>query len=199
MSKDKNKITQFKCYFSFEKELNYIREMNKKGWKLVYIKGGILYTFVQTKPDEYTTIMYADEKEKISEVTAFAAQCGYENIPHTMDGVGTVLYLTGKKSEVSEEFVNETDAKINMFKHLRNKYRIISVLYTILLGVMLLETLFIITIDSLENNDIAIQGFSLFCIAFMAVIAIMTIRVFTLTRKYSKKIKALEQDSAIFE
>jgi hypothetical protein len=27
----------------------------------------------------------------------------------------------------------------------------------------------------------------------------MTIRVFTLTRKYSKKIKALEQDSAIFE
>jgi hypothetical protein len=29
MSKDKNKITQFKSYFSLEKELEYIREMNK--------------------------------------------------------------------------------------------------------------------------------------------------------------------------
>lgn len=62
-------------------------------------------------PDEYITVMYAESKENISGVTAFAAQCGYETIPHTMDGFGEIMYLTGKKSEVSKDFVNENDTK----------------------------------------------------------------------------------------
>lgn len=66
MAKDKNKITVFKSYFSLEKELEYINEMNKKGWKLVYIKGGCFYTFVRTQPDEYVTIMHGVKKEEVS-------------------------------------------------------------------------------------------------------------------------------------
>ena len=45
--KDKDKITQCRFYFDLEKELKYINEMNKKGYKLVYIKSGCLYTFVK--------------------------------------------------------------------------------------------------------------------------------------------------------
>lgn len=36
--KNKDKITQCKFYFDLEKELKYINEMNKQGYKLVYIK-----------------------------------------------------------------------------------------------------------------------------------------------------------------
>ena len=71
--KDKDKITQCRFYFDLEKELKYINEMNKKGYKLVYIKSGCLYTFVKTQPDEYTTIFYAVEKEKVSQISAFVA------------------------------------------------------------------------------------------------------------------------------
>lgn len=62
--KNKDKITQCRFYFDLEKELKYINEMNKQGYKLVYIKSGCLYTFIKTQPDEYTTIFYAVEKEK---------------------------------------------------------------------------------------------------------------------------------------
>ena len=35
--KNKDKITQCRFYFDLEKELKYINEMNKQGYKLVYI------------------------------------------------------------------------------------------------------------------------------------------------------------------
>lgn len=40
--KNKDKITQCRFYFDLEKELKYINEMNKQGYKLVYIKSGCL-------------------------------------------------------------------------------------------------------------------------------------------------------------
>lgn len=64
MKNNKDKITVFKGFFDLEKEINWINEMNKKGWKLVYIKCGSLYTFVKTEPDEYVTILHAEDKEK---------------------------------------------------------------------------------------------------------------------------------------
>ena len=97
MSKTKDTITKLKLFLDLDKEIEYINKMNRNGWKLVYIKGGCLYTFVKTEPDEYFTVLYCEKKENISQISTFAAQCGYENIPHTMDGLGDLLYLTGKK------------------------------------------------------------------------------------------------------
>lgn len=34
MKNNKDKITVFKGFFDLEKEINWINEMNKKGWKL---------------------------------------------------------------------------------------------------------------------------------------------------------------------
>ena len=82
---NKEMMKKTKLFFSFEKQLNYINEMNKEGWKLVYIKGGCVYHFEKTEPDEYFTILHAATKEKVMEISAFAAQCGYQSIPHTMD------------------------------------------------------------------------------------------------------------------
>ena len=104
---DNVNIKKFKLFFSLDKELEFINKMNKEGWKLVYIKGGCLYIFEKTEPDEYFTILHATAKEKVLEISSFAAQCGYQAIPHTMDGFGDILYLTGKKAEVSPEFVCE--------------------------------------------------------------------------------------------
>ena len=50
---NKEMMKKTKLFFSFEKQLNYINEMNKEGWKLVYIKGGCVYHFEKTEPDEY--------------------------------------------------------------------------------------------------------------------------------------------------
>ena len=50
---NKEMMKKTKLFFSLEKELNYINEMNKEGWKLVYIKGGCVYHFEKTEPDEY--------------------------------------------------------------------------------------------------------------------------------------------------
>ena len=49
---NKEMMKKTKLFFSLEKELNYINEMNKEGWKLVYIKGGCVYHFEKTEPDE---------------------------------------------------------------------------------------------------------------------------------------------------
>ena len=76
---NKEMMKKTKLFFSLEKELNYINEMNKEGWKLVYIKGGCVYHFEKTEPDEYFTILHAATKEKVMEISAFAAQCGYQS------------------------------------------------------------------------------------------------------------------------
>lgn len=123
----KDKMTKFKGYFDFDKEIEYINKMNKEGWKLVYIKAGCLYTFVKTQPDEYITILHADKKESIASVAAFAAQYGYENIPHTMDGVGDVMYLTGRKSEVSDEFLSDNESKLTVNRIMLKKFRTFTV------------------------------------------------------------------------
>ena len=128
----KDKITKLKGFFDIDKEIEYINEMNRKGWKLVYIKAGIFYTFVRIHPDEYVTILHADKKENIASVAAFAAQCGYENIPHTMDCFGDVMYLTGKKGEVSGDFVTDNESKLAVNEIMLKKFRIFSVIFAVL-------------------------------------------------------------------
>lgn len=139
MSKSKNQITRLKLFFDVDKDLEYINQMNKKGWKLVYIKLGCFYTFVKTEPDEYTTIIYSDEKQNIASITAFAAQCGYESIPHTNDGMGELVYFTGKKSVVSNEFVSESKEKASVYKRIYKKYLVYTGLSYGILLILLAE------------------------------------------------------------
>ena len=116
-------MKSLKLFFSLDKQLIYINEMNKAGWKLVYIKGGCVYHFEKTEPNEYFTILHAATKEKVMEISDFAAQCGYQSVPHTMDGLGDFLYLTGKKAEVSPEFVCEAPEKTEGAKRIYHRFR----------------------------------------------------------------------------
>ena len=70
---DNSNITKCKLFFSLDKELEFINKMNREGWKLVYIKCGCFYTFEKTEPDEYFTVLHATAKEKVLELSSFAA------------------------------------------------------------------------------------------------------------------------------
>lgn len=202
----KDKITQFKHYLDFDKELNYINEMNQKGWKLVYIKLGCFYTFVKTEPDEYITILHADDKEKISSVAAFAAQCGYENIPHTADGVGDIMYLTGKKNEVSDEFVSDNESRLKLSNIMVKKFNQFTVLYIILAVFVVLEAAFCFgttAIAAVFGHDASIWAFTA---VPLAVISLLLIAVFVLLgviikirSRIKKKHRALCEEINIYE
>ncbi|MBQ6570616.1 MAG: DUF2812 domain-containing protein [Clostridia bacterium] len=193
----KNKIRKFKFFLDFDKELEYLREMNKKGWKLVYIGGGMGYTFVKTEPDEYITLVYADKKEKISEMSAFAAQCGYETIPHTMDGFSNLLYLTGKKKEIPAEFVQDAESKINSCKLIRHKLRIFCVIY-ILLFIVLGSIAAVFTSGALLNKEPVFIAFAVGYCVFAFIYLLFTLKLFATTHSFTKKIKKLKNDSAIY-
>lgn len=196
-NKDKNTITQFKGFFDLEKELEYINNMNKQGWKLVYIKCGCFYTYVKTQPDEYFTTIYMDDKEKISQMTTFAAQCGYESVPHTMDGIGNLLYLTAPKGRVSEEFVCDRESKIKFNSKLSIFYLILSIAFFILTAVFVIEAAACLNIIEISIGTVLL---------FMVPIGIMGlicagsgIFLLLLFIKSHKKIKQLKAESFIYE
>lgn len=200
MNNTENTITQFKCYFDLDNELKYINEMNKKGWKLVYIKGGCFYTFVKTQVDEYFTILYCTKKEEVSRITTFAAQCGYESIPHTMDGFGDMLYLTAKKGEVSEEFDNDTSAKIECFSRLKKKFLIISWAFFAFDLIMFLECLsFLFSAITYPEGIAFYTGLAVFMVAFFAVYVFLTGLAFKIHNKYKKIINHLKSELTIYE
>lgn len=197
-NKDKNTITKFKMFYDLDKELEYINQMNRQGWKLVYIKGGCYYTFIRTQPDEYFTTMYADEKNKISQVTAFAAQCGYESIPHTMDGFGNLLYLTGKKGRVSEEFACDRESKIKFAKKTSIFYMVNSIVCMILALLLIFESsVYLMLLISEFNAVLASLGIIVFVVTVL--ITVLTILSFRLTFKSRKKIKQLKTEGMIYE
>ncbi len=199
MSKEKNKITKLKLFLDLDKELEYINEMNKQGWKLVYIKGGILYTFVKTQPDEYFTVTYTVEKEEVSKITTFAAQCGYESIPHTMDGFGDMLYLTGKKNEVSQDFVSDRDAQIDSYKRNYKKLLILTIVNIAITALMLVETIGSVQLFFLSEFDPISLGLLLFIGLFFIIYASIDVTAGLVTRRIKKKIKKLESEAVIYE
>ena len=155
---NKEMMKKTKLFFSLEKELNYINEMNKEGWKLVYIKGGCVYHFEKTEPDEYFTILHAATKEKVMEISAFAAQCGYQSIPHTMDGYGDFLYLTGKKAEVSPEFVCEGLEKTESAKRIYHRFRTLSIVFVVISLFLMYQAGFMIGTRMADRTVYAVCG-----------------------------------------
>ena len=197
---NKEMMKKTKLFFSLEKELNYINEMNKEGWKLVYIKGGCVYHFEKTEPDEYFTILHAATKEKVMEISAFAAQCGYQSIPHTMDGYGDFLYLTGKKAEVSPEFVCEGPEKSESAKRIYHRFRTLSIVFVVISLFLMYQAGFMIGTRMADPDASVVLTvicvlFTLFAAAYLA----MCVYVLALTAKARRSFKQLQSESEIYE
>ena len=196
---NKEMMKKTKLFFSLEKELNYINEMNKEGWKLVYIKGGCVYHFEKTEPDEYFTI-HAATKEKVMEISAFAAQCGYQSIPHTMDGYGDFLYLTGKKAEVSPEFVCEVPEKTESAKRIYHRFRTLSIVFVVISLFLMYQAGFMIGTRMADPDaSVALTVICVLFTLFAAVYLAMCVYVLMLTAKACRSYKQLQKESEIYE
>ncbi|MDD2269773.1 MAG: DUF2812 domain-containing protein [Eubacteriales bacterium] len=203
--------TATRLFFDYDKQLQYINEMNSKGWKLVYIRLGLLYTFVKVKSEDYFTILHSTSKENISSLSTLAAQCGYENIPHTLDGDGDFLYLTGKKNEVSEMFVSDNESKTDLYKRIIKKYRgalllctIISSLFLTLFCIPLAPIIHIINnFDRIQVNEVFELKFGIAFIIMFGILGLITafcsIRTFLLWIGYKKRYHALSKEMNVFE
>ena len=200
MKKQKNTITELKLFFDPDKEIAFINEMNQKGFKLVFIKWGMFFIFEKCEPDEYVTLLHADEKENISKVTSFAIQCGYEVIPHTMDGLGNTLYLTGRKEEVCEDFVSDNNDKITFYKIFKKNFQSFLIPYVIFDVFFILLDIFL-TFSILECGTFPTDTIPFIAVfyLFSAVYIGFTVKLVQIICKYNKKIKKLKQESLIFE
>lgn len=197
---DNSNFTKFKLFFSLDKELEFINKMNREGWKLVYIKGGCFYTFEKTEPDEYFTILHATAKEKVLEISSFAAQCGYQPIPHTMDGFGDLLYLTGRKAEVSSEFVCEAPEKVDSAKRIYHRFRTLSIVFIILTVLLVLECALILWARmTAPEASVGLTVFGVLFMLFVAIYIAMCIYVNVLTAKARRNFKQLQKESEIYE
>ena len=197
---NKEMMKKTKLFFSLEKELNYINEMNKEGWKLVYIKGGCVYHFEKTEPDEYFTILHAATKEKVMEISAFAAQCGYQSIPHTMDGYGDFLYLTGKKAEVSPEFVCGGPEKTESAKRIYLRLRTFSIVFVVISLFLMYEAGFMIGTRMADPEaSVFMTVFGILFMLFSVVYLAMCVYVVMLTAKARRSFKQLQKESEIYE
>lgn len=199
MSTDKNTITKFKLFLDLDKEIRYINEMNEKGWKLVYLKLGCFYTFVKTEPGEYVSLIYAESKENISRVTAFAAQCGYESIPHTNDGMGELMYLTGKKTQVSQDFVSDIPSRIECYKKIHKKLFIMAILYHLLslLYIFILAGSIVLLLKFQANAFITVLA--IIYGIFSLIIISCDINICLISHRYKKIIKRLQAENSIYE
>lgn len=178
--------------------------MNEQGWKLVFIKWGMFYTFEKCKPGEYVTLLHADAKENLSKVTTFAVQCGYEIIPHTIDGLGNTLYLTGRKEDVSEDFVSDTADKITFYQTFKKNfsnffiaYIVLDVLFILLDGLFAFLCFIPIAYGFLPPIDLIIFSVVLFLVSVLYLG--FTAKLIQINKKYNKKIKKLKEDALIFE
>ncbi len=204
MKKEKNTITKFKSFFDPDKEIAYLNEMNEQGWKLVFIKWGMFYTFEKCEPGEYITLLHADAKENLSKVTTFAVQCGYEIIPHTIDGLGNTLYLTGRKEDVSEDFVSDTADKITFYQTFKKNFKnffiayiVLDVLFILLDGLFAFLCFIPIAYGFLPPIDLIIFSVVLFLVSVLYLG--FTAKLIQINKKYNKKIKKLKEEALIFE
>ena len=211
MNNEPQIITKLKFFLDLEKEVSYINEMNNKGWKLVFIKLGMCYTFVKSNPNEYFTILHAASKDTISSLSTLATQCGYESIPHTCDGLGDFLYLTGKKNEVTESFVSDNESKAVLYKKFQSRYRNFFILYTIasafILTPIIMSAGYILLIASnlhrltedallsFKINTVIITTFGIIGL----LIAITAIYLLFLSIRYKKRYRSVCNDMKVFE
>ncbi len=194
------KLTQTKRFFDLEKELSYIGEMNRLGWKLERVKLGKTYCFAKTEPREYTTVIYAEKESRLKETAALAERCGYEVIPHGADGLKNVLYLTGRKSEVSPVFQNNGDSLLRAQRIMFRRFFVMSVICVLISAAMITELSLMFIVPLISSGEKLFDhplffaltvGFSLLTLIFL-ILTCVYIR--SILRVKSKIEKLMIQD-----
>lgn len=147
-----SRLKQHKLFFDIEKENEYVSEMNRLGWKLERVNFGWTYEFSRTNREEYTTVIFAEESSKVSETTAFAKRCGFELIPHRFDGLKDVLYLCGRRDEVSPVFHNDSKSLMRAYRLTHRRFSVLSVICVLILAVMFCELTAFFIIPSVSSG-----------------------------------------------
>ena len=134
------------------------------------------------------------------EISAFAAQCGYQSIPHTMDGFGDFLYLTGKKAEVSPEFVCEAPEKTESAKRIYHRFRTLSIVFVVISLLLMYESGFIVGMRMADPEaSVFMTVFGILFMLFSVVYLAMCVYVVMLTAKARRSFKQLQKESEIYE
>lgn len=110
----KNIVTKVRFFASLEKELAFINEMNRAGYRLTDIRFGVIFRFKKAQ-GEHFTILCGTTKEKVPELTSAAVKGGYTCIAHTFDAMGNFLYLDGERGKVNEDFFSDNgDRRVHL-------------------------------------------------------------------------------------
>lgn len=147
-----SRLKQHRLFFDIEKENEYVSEMNRLGWKLERVNFGWTYEFSRTNREEYTTVIFAEVSSKVSETTAFAKRCGFELIPHRFDGLKDVLYLCGRRDEVSPVFHNDSKSLMRAYRLTHRRFSVLSVICVLILAVMFCELTAFFIIPSVSSG-----------------------------------------------
>lgn len=157
----KSRLKQHKLFFDIEKENEYISEMNRLGWKLDRVRLGWIYEFSRTGREEYTTVLFAEESSAVNKTKAFAKRCGFELIPHRFDGLKSVLYLSGRRSEVSPVFHNDSKSLMRAHGLMHRRFSVLSVVCVLILAVIFCELTAFFIIPSV-NSGKSLSDYPLF-------------------------------------
>lgn len=203
MSKDR--LKHRKQFLDYEKELAYINEMNRLGWKLERVKLGYVYEFSKTEPEEYTTLIYAEKKEKLKETEALARRCGYETIPHRADGMKRMLYLTGRRFEVSPVFNIDNKAILRAQRLIFKRYFKMSVFCLIILLAMLVELALFFVVPFITSGMSPADyplffgltvGFSVLTLIFLSFTCVYISRTLKVKKRIEQLLKKQEEKAA---
>lgn len=186
----KTELTQFKLFFDLGKELEYIKEMNRLGWKLERVRLGCFYDYKRCDTEEYVTLLYAESQGGVQDTLERAGQNGYEAVPHKLDGMGTTLYLTGKQAEVSQDFAPDGESALRACRAAFKRQLALSILCAIITAAIFAEVCALFIVPALTSGS-AVFNYPVFfalTIAF-SVLAVVFLIITLLIIKSAVKMK----------
>jgi uncharacterized membrane protein len=117
-----------------------------------------------------------------------------------MDGFGDLLYLTGRKADVSPDFVCEAPEKIDSAKRIYHRFRTLSIVFLILSVLLVLDCALILWARMTDPEaSVVITVFGVLFMLFVAIYIAMCIYVNVLTAKAHRHLKQLQKESEIYE
>ena len=131
--KNKNTHTQFRFFADLDRELMFLRSMNRQGWRLESVARGMLYRFSRSKPGEYTTMIHTAPSNQHEALSKLAGENGFETVPHTRDGFGDRLYFSGKRENAFRGFIDEDDSRRQTLLSIAHRMRSLAIVYNALL------------------------------------------------------------------
>lgn len=108
---------QFRWFsiFEYEKEQEYLREMHKKGWKLINVKGFGVYYFEKCMPQDvvyqldYNEAVYKNKDEYVQMFT----DCGWE---YLFEYAGYSYFRKPVKNGISDEIFCDDESRLMMMQ-----------------------------------------------------------------------------------